>query len=179
MDADDAIRDWLRDERQIDMDRLVALGPNALRRVIGIYYRGDAADVHVARSGREMVDAWASLLGGLAEAYPDVFLDEIEGVRLGSSPTLELVILGGIADPRAAALLRKHLASPDWLVRLHAVRGLDGRTDAASLAAVETAMSDEEASVRREAVRINRRMQRLLGVQPDRVVGTHGADEHP
>jgi hypothetical protein len=27
-----------------DMDKLVAIGPNALRRAIGIYYRGDAAD---------------------------------------------------------------------------------------------------------------------------------------
>jgi HEAT repeat protein len=79
---------------------------------------------------------------------------------MGPSPTLEMVILGGIADPRAAALLRDHLASPDWLVRLHAVRGLAGRTDAESIAAVKAAQTDEHESVRREAIRINRRKRR-------------------
>jgi HEAT repeat protein len=160
--VDDAIRDWLRDERPSHLDRLITLGPKSLRRVIGIYYRGDAADIDVPRSGREMVDAWSSLLAGLAQAYPDVFLKEVRAgaVRMGPSPTLEMVILGGIADPRAAALLRDHLASPDWLVRLHAVRGLAGRTDAESIAAVKAAQTDEHESVRREAIRINRRKRR-------------------
>jgi hypothetical protein len=178
---DAAIARWLREESRAAGAAVVALGPAGLRRAVELYYGGARSGVVSAaaarRHGREMVDAWAGLLGMLAAAYPVGYLDEVRAgrVRLGDQPTLELVILGGIDRPEAAELLRGYRHSDDWLVRYHVVRGLSGRTDPASIAAVEEAATDREQIIRDQAtkaMRTRRRRQPPAGPAP--APGHHG-----
>jgi hypothetical protein len=160
VEIDQAIADWLREETDSAGRRLVALGQAALLRAVEIYYGGSVcqvvAEVYGSRHARELVDAWAVALATLAQAYPEVYLAEINAGRIPMSaaePTTEVSILGGIDLPAAATLLCKHRTHPDWLVRYHVVRGLGRRTDRASVEAVEQAVTDPERMIRNEAAR--------------------------
>lgn len=159
VDLDQAIADWLLHQTQQAMHRLVELGPAVLRRAVEIYYGGTVPDVvrqaQASRPARTVVDAWAMMLGGLGQIHPQLYLGEIEDgrVHMGGSPTLEIVTLGSIDLPRAAELLRRYRAHPDWLVRLHVVTGLGRRPDRESNEAVEAAITDVEQEIRDEAAR--------------------------
>jgi HEAT repeat protein len=154
---DTAIADMLRTESRRAASALAALGPDALHRVVALYYGGArSAAINRAqqgRSGRELVDAWSVTVAAAAAANPEAFLDEIRAGRVQTGDTLEIVILGRIDLPEAAALLRAHADDEEWLVRYHVVRGLGRRTDPASVEAVRAARSDSERMVRREAAR--------------------------
>lgn len=159
----EAIRGFLCDPGETSMARLVARGPAALYRVNQVYFgrRRDRDYVDFREppdldlADREQLDLWAQMRFELARSYPQTYLREIEAkrIRLGrwSDPTDELVTLGHLDDPRAAALLRRYVRHRNWLARLHAVRGLAWRDDPESVAAVETAL-DDEPIVRVEAV---------------------------
>lgn len=90
-DVDAVVAAWLRHERPHSLRTLVALGPPALRRVIQLYHGGtrsavvDEAQRH--RHARELVDAWAVVVGTLARAHPRAYLDEIGAGRVPVEPT--------------------------------------------------------------------------------------------
>ncbi|WP_406053690.1 HEAT repeat domain-containing protein [Streptomyces sp. NBC_01077] len=158
-DSDQAIARWLAHETTDSMRRLAELGPKALRRAIHIYYEGAASETITlalrSREDRPIVDAWATLLAELATTFPAVYLEEFEAgrVRLGSSPTLEVMILDSIHLPQVTALLAPFVKHSDQQTRARAVGGLGRRSDLASLQALATAVTDEEESIRREAAR--------------------------
>jgi HEAT repeat protein len=157
---DAAIAEMLRHESHQAAAALVAFGPDALRRVVALFY-GSARSATVAgaqhgRGGRELVDAWSVTVGEVARAQPEAFLDEIRAGRVRVGSTLEIVILGGIDLPEAAELLRAHARDEDWLTRYHVVRGLGRRTDPASVDTVRAARADPDRMVRDEAARWSR-----------------------
>jgi hypothetical protein len=142
---------------------LAALGPTALVRLVEAFTgRGPAfaRPTGIRLAGREEVDVWSAMLGQLARAYPDAFLDAVEDGRLSHPDTLTVVCLGWIDDPRATALLARASTAGDWLVRYHAVRGLAGRADDTAQAALAHALDDPEEMIRSEAARARRRRRR-------------------
>ncbi len=167
VDIDQAIADHLgqawRPGADPALDRLVSLGPRALRRAVQLYYTGPitrlspiVAGVLTSGHSREILDLWAVMLGRLAHTYPEAYLAEIDAGRVRippALPTLEIVILGAMDLPAAAALLCTYRAHPEWLVRYHVIGGLGRRTDPASVDAVNAAVTDPERMVRDEAAR--------------------------
>jgi hypothetical protein len=136
---DEAIAACLVQRTDAAFEGVAALGPEGLRRLHDIYYRGAAwgAPDH-SGAGREVVDLWSRMLFELATANPEAYLEQIAARRLRLR-TLEIVILGHLADPRATVLLARCCRHPEWLMRYHAVRGLVSRDDPAAVAAVDRA----------------------------------------
>jgi HEAT repeats len=149
---DQAIAACLTEQTGAAFERVAALGPEGLRRLHDIYYRGAAwAAPDLRGAGRELVDAWSRMLFDLAIANPEAYLEQVAARRLRLA-TLEVVILGHLADPRATALLVRCCRHPEWLMRYHAVRGLGSSDDPAAVAAVDRAAKvDCSVAVRAEA----------------------------
>ena len=142
---------------------LASLGPGALVRWVEVYTgrgRPFARPAGITLSGREEVDVLSAMLGELARAYPDAFLDAVEDGRLTDLDTLTVVCLGWIEDPRATALLARASTAGEWLVRYHAVRGLAGRADEGAQAALAHALADPKEIIRTEAARAKTRTRR-------------------
>ena len=142
------------------LKNLAALGPNALVRWVEVFTGHGPAFARptgIRLAGREEVDVWSVMLGELARAYPDAFLDAVEDGRLSHQDTLTVVCLGWIDDPRATDLLATASTARDWLVRYHAVRGLAGRADERAQAALAHALDDPEEMIRTEAARAKAR----------------------
>src|SRR2546430_10939140 len=106
IEIDQAIANWLYEETDSAGRTLIALGPSGLLRAVEVYYGGSVSDViaqaHRSRHARELIDAWAVMLAALVQAYPEVYLAEIDAGRIplsGPSPTTEICILGGIDLP--------------------------------------------------------------------------------
>ena len=142
---------------------LAAVGEPALHRWIEVYHgRGRPFDrpARVRMSGREEVDVWSAMLGELAKAQPQAFTAAVVGGGFGRqahTDTLILVCLKDIDDPRGTEVLIRGLATNDWLVRYHAVRGLAGRDSDEARAALVRALDDPEEMIRAEARQAMRR----------------------
>ena len=162
-EIDSAVAAFLHSEDVSALRRLVAAGASALARTVQLYRLppGDprfpqvVRDAYRNRHDRELVDAWAVLLGALAQAFPEAYLDEIDARRL--SARREIATIGLLDHPRAAVLLRRHSTNRDWLVRYHAVAGLGRQTDPESARALEEALVDVEPMIRDEAARLIQR----------------------
>jgi hypothetical protein len=136
---DEAIAACLVQRSPAAFAAVAALGPGGLNRLHDIYYRGVSwAAPELRGAGRDIVDVWAQMLFELAVANPSAYLEQLAAHRLRLT-TLEVVILGGIADPRATALLVQCCRERDWLIRVHAVEGLVPRDDPTAVEAVARA----------------------------------------
>jgi hypothetical protein len=158
-EVDGAVAAFLHSEDVSAVRQLVAAGPYTLARTVEIYglpprdprFPQVVRDAYRNRHDRELVDAWATLLAALAQAFPEAYLDEIDARRLNASQ--EIATISQLDHPRAAALLRRHSTNRDWLVRYHAVAGLGRHTDPESARALEGALVDVEQMIRDEAAR--------------------------
>jgi hypothetical protein len=177
-EVDEAIAQWLRDESPAAWTRVLRTGPEALLRAVELFYtRTSSPVVHAAaqqRHDRELVDAWAVLLGGLAHEHPEVYLAELAAGRIqpAATPLLETAILARIEQPAAVPWLLRFREHPDPYVRRVVVAGLAGHADPAARSTVEDGVMDADRMVRDEAAQwVQRRdpeaaaalYQRLLG----------------
>jgi hypothetical protein len=111
--------------------RLAALGPAAFDRVFWLYHSTEVParlSELAGQRGRQSVDLWAEAIAAVARANPGRYLDWLDGRE---PSTLDLVLLGDVADPRATTVLRSALGHPEWLHRHHARESLDRRGDEA------------------------------------------------
>ena len=88
---------------------LAALGPAAVRRVVGLYRHREPDFPPRLRElimelRRESIDCWRHALHVVARVDPEVFLEQLDG-ELSRS---EIVTLEGMDHPGAAALLNRH-----------------------------------------------------------------------
>jgi hypothetical protein len=107
--------------------RLAALGPPAFDRVFHLYHSTDLPprlSELGGELGRQCVDLWAEAIAAVARANPGKYLDWLDG---RAPSTLDLVLLGDVADPRASTVLRAALDHPEWLHRHHAEESLARR----------------------------------------------------
>lgn len=156
---DQALSEFLDSGSDDDSETLRAFGPAPLDRVLDLCYRGaESRAAHIwpppRAQGREAVDAWSSALAALGHAFPDRYLDAIEGGSLVSPTSLgEVTVVAGIPGPRAVAFLARHAGDADHLIRYHAVRALGSRDDEMAIGIVEERLSDPNALVRLAAIR--------------------------
>src|SRR5687768_13628494 len=94
-------------------DALIAAGPNGAKRVFDLYYGRAQAHLITSASGRELVDGWSAALHIAASVAPEQFLAQLTG----DISTTEIVILGGINDPRATKILCEQAKHKDFLHR--------------------------------------------------------------
>ncbi len=107
--------------------RLAKLGPAAFDRVFHLYHSTDLPprlSELGGELGRQCVDLWAEAIAAVARANPGKYLDWLDGRE---PTTLDLVLLGDVADPRASTVLRRALDHPEWLHRHHAEESLARR----------------------------------------------------
>lgn len=155
---DAAIARYLDSTTLFNLDDVIAFGRPALHRVLELYYRGreeDVAPLHPQPKveGRDAVDAWWGLVAGVGRAFLNEFLDYVEGKgSIEQDPGSYVAMLTGVDGTRARDILARYANHPDWLVRSHAIKGLQWRNDDVSIRIVEEHVEDSNKSVRLNAL---------------------------
>ncbi|WP_030144399.1 HEAT repeat domain-containing protein [Glycomyces sp. NRRL B-16210] len=155
------VLDWEPDGEQA----LIAAGPAGAERVFDLYYGRAKASLDTKARGRDLVDGWSAALHIAATVAPEAFLARLKG-DVGIT---EVVILGGIDDPRATAVLCEQAAHEDYVHRYNAVKALAGHSNPKAREAIESALGDRDLVVRSAAIRA------VADTDPDRGVTLYEA----
>lgn len=151
--VDAAIAAYLRQTDTESAAVLAATGEAGARRLVSLAFGEESepfGDPIPDVDGRDASDRWSAALSVVAAAAPAAFMDAIAGQEM--NVTL-LSILGGVADPRATAILCQHVADSDWLRRYNSVSALGRRSDPAARPCIERALSDPHLVVRAAAAK--------------------------
>lgn len=128
---------------------LIAAGPAGAERVFDRYYGKAEAALNTKARGRELVDGWSAALHIAASIAPEAFLARLPR-DIGVT---EIVILGGIDDPRATAVLCEQAAHEDYVHRCNAVKALAEHSSPAAREAIERVLGDRDLVARSAAIR--------------------------
>src|SRR5258708_7273030 len=132
---DAAISKFLDSQSDDDLNHVITYGRPALDRVLDLYYRGRDKKVppltpSPAVHGYDAADAWGILVAGVGRAFLNEFLDWVESRGyLRRDPLLIVSMLKGVDGTRARDMLARYARHRDWLLRSHAIEGLQWRDD--------------------------------------------------
>jgi hypothetical protein len=151
---DAAISKFLDSQRDDDLNHVITYGRPALDRVLDLYYRGRDKKVppltpSPAVHGYDAADAWGILVAGVGRAFLNEFLDRVESRGYLRRDPLPIVsMLKGVDGTRARDMLARYARHRDWLLRSHAIEGLQWRDDGDSISVIEHHVFDGNPLVR-------------------------------
>jgi HEAT repeat protein len=132
--------------------------------------------------GRDLVDHTTALIGAIAEAEPETFLEVFEDDRYRAN-SLVLGGLGRIDDPRATRRLARAAGSTDQWVRMDVAFGLGRRASSIASATLARLLNDREFLVRNHALKSLARigdasaLSALRAFEPDSPYEAHLAED--